>query len=149
MFIALETERLRKSVSLVMFVPGEHYNTCYYKWCFAFLQVRRVEGSMDFSCALDGSCESIKCQVKSTERRELQCGSKLFPTKSSPKSLPLIGTMPSYKILNSATNLASLTVFQACFPASTYPWSSTDSSYLPPLCVYFQTKPDTVRCPYH
>ena len=29
--------------------------------------VCRVEGSMDFSCALDGSRESVKCQVKSAE----------------------------------------------------------------------------------
>ena len=33
----------------------------------AFLQVCRVEGSMDFLCALDGSRESVKCQVKSAE----------------------------------------------------------------------------------
>ena len=33
----------------------------------AFLQVCRVEGSMDFSCALDGSRESVKCQVTSAE----------------------------------------------------------------------------------
>ena len=26
-----------------------------------------TEGSMDFSCALDGSRESVKCQVKSAE----------------------------------------------------------------------------------
>ena len=35
-----------------------------------FLLVEKVcgvEGSMDFSCALDGSRESVKCQVKSAE----------------------------------------------------------------------------------
>ena len=30
------------------------------EWC---LQVCRVEGSMDFSCSLDGSRDSVKCQV--------------------------------------------------------------------------------------
>ena len=29
---------------------------------------------MDFSCALDGSRQSVKCQVKSAEKRELQSG---------------------------------------------------------------------------
>ena len=35
------------------------------EWCF--LAGLRVEGSMDYSCALDGSSESVKCQVKSAE----------------------------------------------------------------------------------
>ena len=33
----------------------------------AFLQVCRVEGSMDFSCGLDGGRESVKCQITSAE----------------------------------------------------------------------------------
>ena len=78
-FVALETERLCKFVSLVMFVPGEHYisgalqaqsssayssstdegwiprNTVYWAGSGAFLQVCRVEGSMDFSCVVSQS----------------------------------------------------------------------------------------------
>ena len=81
-FVALETEC----------IPGDVCAwTALYKWCSsgtifhsllklylwgvnspkhcvwagsdAFLQVCRVEGSMDFSCSLDGSHESVKCQV--------------------------------------------------------------------------------------
>ena len=33
---------------------------------------------MDFSCALDGSRESVKCQVKSTEKHEHQCGEQIL-----------------------------------------------------------------------
>ena len=104
-FVALETERLCKFVFLVMFVPEEHYirgslpaqsssayssstdevwiprDTVYLAGSGAFLQVCRVEGSMAFSCSLDGSRESIKCQVKSAKRHELQCGSKPIPKK--------------------------------------------------------------------
>ena len=86
-FLSLETERICKIVSMVMFVPGQHYahvsgtlqaqsssayssstdepggiprNTVYGAGSGAFLQVCRVKGSMDFSCALDGSGESVK-----------------------------------------------------------------------------------------
>ena len=83
-FVAMETECLCKIVALVMFVPGEHYingalqaqsssayssstgegwiprNTVYWAGSSAFLQVCRVEGSMDFSCALDGSYKSVE-----------------------------------------------------------------------------------------
>ena len=48
---------------------------------------------MDFSCALDGSRESVKCQVKSAELRELRCGEQTLSYKSSPKSQPLLRTM--------------------------------------------------------
>ena len=84
LFVALEAERLYKSVLMVMFVPGERHisgallaqsssaysssidegliprNTVYWVGSGAFLQVYRVDGSKDFSCALDGSRESVK-----------------------------------------------------------------------------------------
>ena len=34
----------------------------------AFLQVCRVDGLMDFSCALDGSRESVKREFKSARK---------------------------------------------------------------------------------
>ena len=36
---------------------------------------------MDFLCALDGSRESVKCQVKSAEKRELRCGEQTLSNK--------------------------------------------------------------------
>ena len=92
-FVALETECFCKFVSLVMFVPGEHYiigalqaqsssahssstyegwilrSTVYWAGSGAFLQVCRLEGS------LDASRESGKCQVVGG----IACGSKPIP----------------------------------------------------------------------
>ena len=41
-----------------------------------------ASGPVDFSCALDGSRESVKCQVNSAEQRELQCGEQTLSYKS-------------------------------------------------------------------
>ena len=78
-------------VSLLMVWPGEQYmsgafqaqfspayssltdegwippDTVYWAGSVAFLQVCRVDGSMDFSCSLDGSRESVKWEFKSAE----------------------------------------------------------------------------------
>ena len=71
-FVALETEHLFKSVALqaqsssayssYLLMRGEFPETlCIEQGVSgAFLRVCRVEGSMDFSCALDGCRESVK-----------------------------------------------------------------------------------------
>ena len=87
-FVALETKRLCKFVSLVMVWPGEQYisgafqaqsssayssstdegwiprNTVYWAGSGAFFQVCRAEGATCSWCAPDGSRESVKCQVR-------------------------------------------------------------------------------------
>ena len=87
-FVALETKRLCKFVSLVMVWPGEQYisgafqaqsssayssstdegwiprNTVYWAGSGAFFQVCRAEGATCSWCAPGGSRESVKCQIR-------------------------------------------------------------------------------------